>query len=160
MPKVGDLQISVRAAHDRSIFKEYKLTSTPTRTECYIKSKLGKQFEILLALTPPIDTTPPAGTPPSGSYGLYVKVDGQTVNGCLLGQVGETNYTSFLIQGAIEGPTEVRPFYFGATKFVGTKTCWDRPETNYDRRWTREEDFGWKGEYSGGCASSVTFTTN
>jgi len=117
MPKVGNITVSIRASHDKSIFEEHKLTATPSRTECYIKSKVGKQFEVIFTLQRP--TEPVAANNTTSSYACYLKVDGQRVNSILLGKVDEDYYQSAKLKGAAVTQTEVRPFYFGATKFLG-----------------------------------------
>jgi len=114
MPKFGNITVSVRASHDKSVFEEHKVTTTPSRTECYIKSKVGKQFEVIFTLDRPAEPVNP-----TCSYACYLKVDGQLVKSRILGKVDENYYQSAEIKGAQVSRTEVRPFYFGATKFLG-----------------------------------------
>jgi hypothetical protein len=114
MPKIGNLTVSVRASHQKSVFEEHKVTTTPSRTECYIKSKVGKQFEVIFTLdrlAEPVN--------PTCSYTCHLKVDGQLVEKRLLGKVDDHYYQSTEIKGVQINRTEVRPFYFGETRFVG-----------------------------------------
>ena len=113
MPQLINTNVSIVDPVTHTAFEEYKVSTTPNTTECYIESESEKQFSISVHLKGEnlIHTT--------ATYSVKVWVDGKYIRSTLIGKIGQKVYTNSEIVGVNTGPCEYAPLIFGNTQFSG-----------------------------------------
>jgi hypothetical protein len=111
MPRLGPVDVWVETADGNKHFEEHKVSIEGTkRAECFIESKTGEGFSIVVRLDSNMKYVGHDG------WRIRFKVDGQQVASKVMGPAWGK---SCVVAGVDSGPLTLKPFQFGATQFTG-----------------------------------------
>jgi len=109
MPRLGNVKAWIETVEDETPFEEHNTsTQEGKRAECFIESKTGAGFNVVVHLTPDYRFEG------HNMLAIELHVDGQAVDNMLFGHPDMTGR----FRGGVISPTSLRPFQFGATVFT------------------------------------------
>lgn len=112
MPQLGLFSVSIANPISDLPFVEHQVKLEQTTSECYIESKSGDKFKILMRLNAPSSF--------ADTYSARIFVDGKYVSGKILGKLKPFQIcTSAYCLGKDIAPQVCAPFMFGETRFSG-----------------------------------------
>src|ERR1700734_518765 len=109
MPEAGNFVVSIVHPDSNEKFEELKETRTDKSTECYIESKSGEPFKIVINWV----------AADNNQYSGRVYVDGGFIIGKLLADIDGSQRSKSSCEGVYFQNGKLAPFMFGETQFTG-----------------------------------------
>ena len=101
----------IETAQDQTRFEEHKVSTEENRkAECFIESKTGTGFNVVVRLDPQMQYDG------FNVWCISIDVDGQNISCKLMGPWWDS---VLRVQGHRHTSTSVKPFQFGQTQFTG-----------------------------------------
>jgi hypothetical protein len=110
MPRLGHVDVWIESADETTRYQEHQTSTKDKKTECFIESKTGDGFNIVVHLDKLMKYHG------HDAWKVLIKVDGQLVDSQLMGPRWSNVRRT---KGSRRGPTTTSPFQFGKTQFTG-----------------------------------------
>ena len=112
MPQFEALSVYIVDPRTNSPFEEYKITKTDKKTQCYIESKVGQKFKIVMNLHE-------GGPVTKDTYAASIDIEGEDIvfEDSLGGEAGPVYASEDYERDLVD--SQLEPHLFEKTKFTG-----------------------------------------
>ena len=113
MPQFEALSVYIVDPRTNSPFEEYKITKNDKKTQCYIESKVGQRFKIVINL-------PDGNEVVKDTYLTAIDIEGEDIDfEDSLGGEAELAYATDEYEGNQIGSSKLEPLWLEEPKFTG-----------------------------------------